>query len=189
MTSSSEVSRQPPRPCKIPESVLVVIYRGDGQVLLLRRTLPAPQGEDFWQSVTGSKDSVQEDWRETAVREVREETGIDALAPGCVLSDWNLENVYTIYPEWQHRYAPGVWHNRERVFGLRVPSYMAVHLNPREHTAHAWHDWQTAALRCFSSSNAEAILLLPRFDPSMAQQAPAVCQASPAGQAGHMPRP
>ena len=162
------------RPVKIPESVLVVIYREDAQVLLLRRTLPAPEGEDFWQSVTGSKDFAAEGWRETAVREVREETGVDANSEGCTLTDWELENVYTIYPEWQHRYAPGVWHNRERVFGLRVPSYMPVHLNPREHTAHDWHDWRDAAQRCFSSSNAEAILLLPRFEPALApsQQKP-----------------
>ena len=92
----------------------------------------------------------------------------------CQLIDWELENIYAIYPEWQHRYAPGVWHNQERVFGLRVPSYMAVHLNPREHTAHDWHDWRDAAQRCFSSSNAEAILLLPRFEPALApsQQKP-----------------
>lgn len=156
------------RPYKIPQSVLVVIYREDGQVLLLRRTIAAPGGEPFWQSVTGSKDSADEDWRETAVREVREETGMDALASDCQLIDWELENVYTIYPEWQHRYAPGVWHNQERVFGLRVPSYMGVDLNPREHTAHAWHDWRDAARHCFSSSNAEAILLLPRFAPEIA---------------------
>ena len=155
------------RPFKIPQSVLLVIYREGGQVLLLRRTVAAPGGEPFWQSVTGSKDSEDEDWRETAIREVLEETGIDARADGCLLTDWELENVYTIYPEWQHRYAPGVWHNQERVFGLRVPSYMAVHLNPREHTAHAWHDWRNAAQCCFSSSNAEAILLLPRFEPAL----------------------
>ena len=148
---------------KIPESVLVVIYSDAGQVLLLCRTLPAPEGEAFWQSVTGSKDFAGEDWRETAVREVREETGIDANSEGCTLTDWELENVYTIYPEWQHRYAPGVWHNRERVFGLQVPADLCVHLNPREHTAHEWHAWRDAAQRCFSSSNAEAILLLPRF--------------------------
>lgn len=153
---------------KIPQSVLVVIYRENGQVLLLRRTVAAPGGEPFWQSVTGSKDRESEDWRETAIREVLEETGIDARHDGCRLTDWELENVYTIYPEWQHRYAPGIWHNRERIFGLRVPSCMPVHLNPREHTAHAWHDWRDAAQRCFSSSNAEAILLLPRFERALA---------------------
>ena len=165
------MSQVQPPPVKIPESVLVVIYRGDGKVLLLRRTAPAPEGGAFWQSVTGSKDSLDEEWRETAVREVGEETGIDALARGCSLSDWNLENIYTIYPEWQHRYAPGVWQNRERVFGLRVPADTEVHLNPGEHTAHDWHDWRDAAQRCFSFSNAEAILLLPRFDPELARLA------------------
>lgn len=157
-------------PYKIPESVLVVIYRENSQVLLLRRAVAAPGGEPFWQSVTGSKDFVDEDWRDTAIREVREETGIDALAEGCELTDWNLENIYTIYPEWQHRYAPGVWHNRERVFGLCIPSHLAVDLNPREHTAHEWQAWRDAARRCFSSSNAEAILLLPRFASQWAAQ-------------------
>ena len=151
---------------KIPESVLVVIHRDDGQVLLMRRTAAAPEGGELWQSVTGSKDHEGESWRETAVREVREETGIDAEAPGCLLQDWALENIYTIYPAWQHRYAPGVWHNRERVFGLRIPSYTPVFLNPREHTASAWHHWREAAQRCYSPSNAEAILLLPRFSPT-----------------------
>jgi dATP pyrophosphohydrolase len=57
------------RPYKIPQSVLVVIYREDGQVLLLPQHCRA-EGEPFWQSVTGSKDSLDEDWHETAVREV-----------------------------------------------------------------------------------------------------------------------
>lgn len=163
---------------KIPESVLVVIYRDDGQVLLMRRTAAAPEGGEFWQSVTGSKDHEGESWRETAVREVREETGIDAEAPGCLLQDWALENIYTIYPAWQHRYAPGVWHNRERVFGLRIPSYTPVFLNPREHTASAWHHWREAAQRCYSPSNAEAILLLPRF-PQRSRTEPLACVPEP----------
>jgi dATP pyrophosphohydrolase len=140
--------------------VLVVIYTPQWQVLLLRQ---ADSAEDFWQSVTGSKDSADETWRQTAAREVAEETGIDALAAGCRLQDWGLENVYTIYPQWQHRYAPGVWHNTERVLGLQVPAGLPVTLNPREHTAFAWWSWREAAQRCYSPSNAEAILWLPRF--------------------------
>ena len=146
-------------PHKIPQSVLVVIHTTDLQVLLIERA-DAP---GFWQSVTGAKDFADEPWAQTAAREVAEETGIDARAPGHVLRDWALENVYEIYPQWRHRYAPGVTHNTERLLGLCVPAPLAVRLNPREHTAQAWWPWEQAAERCFSPSNAEAILWLPRL--------------------------
>ncbi|MEO7390789.1 MAG: dihydroneopterin triphosphate diphosphatase [Ramlibacter sp.] len=150
------------RPFKIPESVLVVIHTAELDVLLVNRA-DAP---DFWQSVTGSKDEAGEDLEHTAVREVFEETGIDCCA-GTVLhaglQDWALENVYDIYPRWQHRYAPGVTRNTEHVFGLCVPEGTAVKLNPREHTGLRWLPWRAAADACFSPSNAEAILLLPQF--------------------------
>jgi len=147
---------------KIPQSVLVVIHTPALEVLLIRRA----DTEEFWQSVTGSKDSVAEDFRSTAVREVMEETGIDCgatspLASG--LQDWNLENVYDIYPRWQHRYAPGVTRNTERLFALEVPQQAVVTLNPREHTDFLWLPYQRAAEKCFSPSNAEAILMLPNF--------------------------
>ena len=147
------------RPFKIPESVLVVIHTPALDVLLLRRA----DGGEHWQSVTGSKDSLDEPWEATAAREVREETGIDVNAPGCVLADWYLENVYDIWPQWRHRYAPGVVLNRERVFGLCVPQGTPAVLSPREHVACQWLSWRAAADRCYSSSNAEACLLLPRF--------------------------
>ena len=148
---------------KIPQSVLVVIYNAEGQVLLLQRAQGDGLGAAFWQSVTGSKDTLDESWRDAAVREVWEETGIDAQAPGCELQDWQLENIYPIYPQWLHRYAPGVCMNVERVLGLKVPSYVQVTLSPREHTAFAWHAWREAADLCYAPSNAEAILHLPHF--------------------------
>lgn len=144
---------------KIPQSVLVVIYTPSWDVLLLERA-DAP---GFWQSVTGSKDSPDESWHGTAAREVREETGMNIQAPGVCLTDWCLENVYSIYPQWRHRYAPGVLENTERVFGLCVPSGSAVRLSPREHTAWRWLPWRQAADACFSASNAEAILHIPNF--------------------------
>ncbi|KQO27346.1 dihydroneopterin triphosphate diphosphatase [Acidovorax sp. Leaf78] len=147
------------RPFKIPESVLVVIHTAALDVMLIERA----DGMEHWQSVTGSKDRLDEPWAETAAREVGEETGIDVNAPGCVLTDWCLENVYEIWPQWRHRYAPGVVFNRERVFGLCVPEHTPVVLSPREHVACAWLPWRDAADRCFSASNAEACLLLPRF--------------------------
>ena len=92
---------------KIPESVLVVVHTPALDVLLLRR---ADSAEDFWQSVTGSKDFAGEDWAVTAAREAAEETGIQAAAAGCALRDWGMENIYSIYPQWRRRYAPGVCH-------------------------------------------------------------------------------
>jgi len=99
---------------KLPESVLVVIHSPELDVLLLERA----KQPGFWQSVTGSKDRADEPWRDTAVREVAEETGLTVGADGIAdtaLVDWEIENVYEIYPIWRHRYAPGVTHNTERV--------------------------------------------------------------------------
>ncbi len=144
---------------KIPESVLVVIHTADLQVLLIQRA----DVEGYWQSVTGAKDHSGESYESTAVREVVEETGIDARSSGCALLDWGLENVYEIYPRWRHRYAPGVIHNTEHLFGLRVPVGTRITLSPREHTAYQWLPWREAAQACASPSNAEACLMLPRF--------------------------
>ena len=150
------------RPPKIPESVLVVIHTPALDVLLIERA-DAP---GFWQSVTGSKDDAFETLMQTCLREVAEETGIvigSPAVPIAALRDWRLANVYEIYPRWCHRYASGVTHNTEHVFGLAVPRDIALRLNPREHVQHAWLPWREAADRCFSPSNAEAVLQLPRF--------------------------
>jgi dATP pyrophosphohydrolase len=148
----------PSRPFKIPRSVLVVIHTPGLEVLLIERA----DKPGYWQSVTGSLDAEDEPLKLTARREVLEETGIT----GGELRDWQLENVYEIYPVWRHRYAPGVTHNTEHVFGLTVPHPLPVTLSPREHLAYAWLPWREAADRCFSPSNAEAILHLPRFMPT-----------------------
>ena len=154
------------QPFKIPQSVLVVIHTPALEVLLIRRTEPDAQAPAFWQSVTGSKDTPDEPFALTAAREVLEETGINCH-PGSTLAahlhDWQLENVYSIYPRWLHRYAPGVAFNTEHLFGLQVPEGTPVQLAPREHTHYQWLPYQAAAQLCFSPSNAEACSLLPRF--------------------------
>jgi dATP pyrophosphohydrolase len=143
---------------KIPESVLVVIHTLELEVLLIERA-----GQPgFWQSVTGSLDRIDEPLLDTAARELFEETGIVADGEHIVLRDWHLTNVYDIYPVWRHRYAPGVTRNTEHIFSVCVPRDIPIVLSPREHTAHVWLPYSQAAGRCFSPSNAEAILHLPR---------------------------
>ncbi len=139
---------------KIPVSVLVVIHTIDLQVLLLERT----DHPNYWQSVTGSQDPG-ETLYQTAVREVLEETGINAADYS--LTDWQVENQYEIYEEWRWRYAPDVKINTEHVFGLCLSGITPVKIAAREHLNYIWLPWQQAAKQVFSSSNAGAILNLP----------------------------
>lgn len=144
---------------KIPVSVLVVIHTPELEVLVMERA-----GQPgFWQSVTGSVDALDEPLLQAAARELQEETGIVADGRSIVLRDWQLSNVYDIYPVWRHRYAPGVTRNTEHVFSVQVPRDTIVTLSPREHLQYAWLPYLAAADRCFSASNAEAILQLPAF--------------------------
>lgn len=139
---------------KIPVSTLVVIHTPDLKVLLLERA----DHPGFWQSVTGSQHEG-EALRDTAIREVGEETGFDARR--FPLESWNLQNVFEIYPVWRHRFAPGVTHNTEHVFGLELPEALPPRLAPREHLSAMWLPWDEAAERVFSWSNRKAILMLP----------------------------
>ena len=139
---------------KQPVSVLVVIHTApvpgpeparDVKVLLLERA----DHPGYWQSVTGSRDG-EETLVETAMREVFEETGLDAKR--YQLCDWHAQNVYEIYPHWRHRYPPGITHNTEHVFSLQLPHPLDIKLAPREHLNYQWLAWQDAAEKVFSPS-------------------------------------
>jgi dihydroneopterin triphosphate diphosphatase len=142
---------------KIPVSVLVVIHTTDLDVLVMERA----DRPGFWQSVTGSQDEEGENLRDTAIRELKEETALNANEH--ILTDWQKQNEYEIYPHWRHRYAPGVTRNTEHVFGLTLPKKMPITIAPLEHLQYQWLPWREAAGKVFSSSNREAILLLPQF--------------------------
>ena len=115
---------------KTPVSALVLIHTVDLQVLIMERADKA----GFWQSVTGSLEAGETP-RQTAIREVLEETGLNAEQ--YELQDWQVANTYEIYPHWRYRYAPGVTSNVEHQF--------------------AWVDWREAAQRVFSWTNVDAI--------------------------------
>ena len=139
---------------KLPVSVLVVLHTALGEVLLLERA--ARPG--YWQSVTGSLDRLDEPLAAAALREVREETGIES--PPQALRDWNLAYTFEIYAQWRHRFAPGTTHNTEHLFSLELPARVPVTLAADEHVASQWLPWAEAAARCFSWSNRDAIAML-----------------------------
>jgi dATP pyrophosphohydrolase len=135
---------------KIPISALVLIHTADLQVLIMERA----DKTGFWQSVTGSLES-DETPRQAAIREVFEETGLDAALYD--FQDWQASNVYEIYPHWRHRYAPGIIENREHLFGLELPAKLPIKLAPDEHVRYEWVDWREAVARVFSWTNVDAL--------------------------------
>ena len=139
---------------KKPVSVLVLIHTPALEILLLERA----SRPGFWQSVTGSQEDG-ENLRDTAKREVWEETGIVAAADELI--DWRLSNRYEIFAEWRHRYPAGVTHNVEHVYSLCVPRAIPVVISPLEHLDQLWLPWREAAQKVFSWSNRDAILMLP----------------------------
>jgi len=139
---------------KLPVSVLVVVHTPALDILLMERAARA----GYWQSVTGSLDREDEPLAGAALREVREETGIEA--PRSALKRWNVTYTFEIYAHWRHRFAPGVTHNREHAFSLELPSACDVALAPEEHTSFRWLPWRSAAAQCFSWSNRDAIRML-----------------------------
>ncbi len=141
---------------KIPRSILVVIHTPDLQVLMMERA----GWKGFWQSVTGSLAHEAEPLRDAAIREVREETGLDAARYD--LRDWGVENRFEIFKKHQSRYAPGVTHNLERVFSLSVPEPLPVTLDPAEHLSFKWLPHRDAAALTISWTNRDAILALPQ---------------------------
>ena len=140
---------------KIPRSVLVVIHTPDLQVLMMERaTWPG-----FWQSVTGSLDFEDESLRAAAIREVREETGLDAERH--TLRDWSQFNHFDIFRRHQSRYAPGVTRNQEHIFSLELPGPLDIAFCADEHSGYRWLPWQEAAALTLSWTNRDAILALP----------------------------
>jgi dihydroneopterin triphosphate diphosphatase len=141
---------------KLPVSILVVVYTFNLNNLLIL-LLERADHPGFWQSITGSQDPG-ESLEQTAIREVKEETGLDAN--NHILSNWQIHNQYEIFEEWRWRYPPGVTHNTEYVFSLEVPEIMPINVAAREHLRYVWLPWHEAAEMVFSSSNAQAIRML-----------------------------
>lgn len=141
---------------KRPESILLVTCTKQGQTLILKRI----GHHTFWQSVTGSIRWSGETPAETAVRELREETGIEV----CVdeIRDWNRRFRFAIPAQVRHRYEPGVCMNVEHMFSVCLPKTFAISLQPEEHSDYLWLDLETAMDKVWSWSNREAMRLVQK---------------------------
>lgn len=136
-----------------PESVLVVVYTLDGQVLLLRRSEPF----DFWQSVTGSLE-VDETHAAAASRELFEETGLRDQGR---LYSTGVSRRFTIDPRWRDRYPPGVVENLEHEWRYEMPATAPIRLAAREHSEFLWLPRHEALATVWSWTNRDAIETLP----------------------------
>jgi len=133
---------------KRPESVLVLVYTVDKQVLLMQRINPP----HFCQSVAGSLE-WGESKEQAATRELFEETGLNSDK----LIDCNVTNRYLIYPMWRERYAPKTIENTEYVFRLELESVCEVELDEREHHSFLWLSAEQAMARVSSHTNRIAV--------------------------------
>jgi len=137
---------------KQPRSIQVVIFAetpAERRYLLLRRI--ASQG-GFWQSVTGSLEEG-ETHASAAVREVLEETGICSTEEELI--DLGVLNTFEIAPQWRDRYAPGVTHNEELCFALKVRE-CEVKLDLLEHQAYTWEPFERAIKMLYWESTRRA---------------------------------
>ena len=137
-----------------PESVLVVVYAANGEVLLLHRRRPF----EFWQSITGTL-KPGETHAEAAARELTEETGFRATAN---LTWTGVSRVFVIDPRWRDRYPPGVYENVEYEWRLRLGEPADVVLSPSEHSAFCWLPLEEAIEKVWSWTNREALEDLAR---------------------------
>jgi dihydroneopterin triphosphate diphosphatase len=138
---------------KQPRSVQVVLFAEtpSGRDYLLLRRVHGHGG--FWQSVTGSLEG-HETHVEAAIREVYEETGYrprqEELIP------LGIVNLFEIAPPWRVKYAPGVTHNEEVCFALEV-ARQDVLIDPVEHDAFAWVNYDTAMQMIYWESTRRAL--------------------------------
>lgn len=149
MTSTVEASGY-----KRPESVLVLVYNQEVEVLVLERREPP----GFFQSVTGSLEPG-ESAADAAARELFEETGLSADSTP---RETGLSARFEILPAWRHRFPPGTTHNHERVFCHGVAGRPRIRLNEAEHRGWEWLPFDRALARLSSWTNRRAVLqILP----------------------------
>ncbi len=142
---------------RVPRDVLVYIYRWRSaapQLLMLRRT---PDRGGFWHWVSGAPERGESDL-EGAVREVREETGLD-VAGTIFAIGYRYE--YQLNPRraarWLELYGPGVARIPVETFAAEAPSVWEPEVDRSEHDDCVWCTFEEAERRLFWPGEPETL--------------------------------
>ena len=148
-------SRRASAACKIPESVLVVIHTPALEVLLIERA----DQPGFWQSRHRQQGRAgRAAARDLPCARCSRRPGIDDGRPHPRCATGSCRTSTRSIRHWRHRYAPGVTHNTEHVFGLRAAAPACRSRSRRASTcATSGCPGARRRRRCFSWSNVQAI--------------------------------
>jgi diaminopimelate epimerase len=118
---------------RVPRQVLVYIHRPGPEFLVLRRV---KRLGGFWQGVTGAPEWGESD-PDAAVREVGEETGLDARGRLRVVDHRYVLRRPSEAAEWNRLYGPGVEEVPEEVFAAEASAGWEPTLS-WEHDEYRW---------------------------------------------------
>jgi 8-oxo-dGTP pyrophosphatase MutT (NUDIX family) len=118
---------------RVPRQVLVYIHRPGPEFLLLRRI---ERLGGFWQGVTGAPEWGEPD-ADAAVREVREETGLDARGRLRVIDHRYVLRRPPEATEWDRLYGHGIEEVPEEVFAAEASAGWEPTLS-LEHDEYRW---------------------------------------------------
>ena len=141
----------------MPRDVLVYIFRWRStapELLMLRRT---PERGGFWHWVSGAPERGESDL-EGAIREVREETGLDVAGTIFALG-YRYE--YRLNPRraarWLELYGPGVTRIPVETFAAEAPPMWEPEVDRSEHDDYVWCTFEEAEGRLFWPGEAETL--------------------------------
>jgi len=142
-----------------PEEVFVVVHRPDaaGPAFLVLERSPERQG--YWHLVAGALEPG-EDASAAAVRELREETGLDAN-----VTDLGRSYVYSLEeepPDVRARFAPDVAEIAVTAYAAEAPSGWEPTLD-EEHVAYRWCSAAEAVALLFYPEPRDAVLATARL--------------------------